>query len=72
MASSKTDLIASELVFKFLMFLVEEKCPVSDSSSLLLEVMTVALQKVGIESEPAPEGEEEGQEGNSAFEKLRG
>jgi len=71
LAASKTDLIPSELVFKFLMILVEEKCPVSDSASLLLEVMTVALKKIGIESEPVPEGEEEGQEENSAFEKLR-
>jgi len=51
------------------MILVEEKCPVADSAALLLEIVTAALKKIGIESEPA---EAEGEEPTSAFEKIRG
>lgn len=43
LASKGTETISSDLVMKFLMVLVEEKCPVSESGYFLLEIMDAAL-----------------------------
>lgn len=45
--SSDENLISGDLVFKFLMVLVEEKTPVADSAYILQEIIDIAIEATG-------------------------